>query len=114
MFRCQSFLAQEPRIFTLILQKVFTLSGVENMRDIDLLDKSQALLIRHEQRILVVDHEFRQPEPATGIVQKKPVKNWLPIQICVRTWLIIDQSTEKSTSGVTVKIGSRWHRAQPF
>src|SRR5262245_3312110 len=82
------------------------------MRDIDLLDKSLAVLVRHEQCIVVVDNEFRQPEPAPGIVQKKSVKNWLPIRIRVSTWLIIDQSTEKSTSRVTVKIGSRRHRAQ--
>src|SRR5262245_51619417 len=112
MFRRQSLLTQEPCVLTLVLQEVFTLAGVQNMRDIDLLDKSLAVLLRHEQGIVVVDHEFRQPEPASSIVQKKSVENGLPIHIRVSTWLIIDQSTEKSTSGVTVKISSRRHRAQ--
>src|SRR5215510_8099705 len=111
MLCCQSLLAQEPRIFALVLQVVFTLSGVKDMGNIHLLDKSLAVLLRHEQGIVVVDHEFRQPEPATGIVQKKSVKNRLPIRIRVSTRLVIDQSTESSTSGVAVKISSRRHRA---
>src|SRR5262249_23453123 len=111
MFCRQSLLTQEPGVLTLVLQEVFTLPGVKDMRNIDLLDKSLAVLIRHEQGIVVVDNKFRQPEPATGIVQKKPVKNWLPIRIRDSTRLIIDHSTQKSNSGVTVKIGSRRHRA---
>src|SRR5262245_14205876 len=114
MFCRQSLLTEEPRVLTLVLQEVFTLPGVKDMRNIDLLDKSLAVLVRHEQRIVVVGHEFRQPEPGTDIVQKKSVKNRLPIRIRVSTWLIIDQSTEKSTSGVAVKISSRRHGAQLF
>jgi hypothetical protein len=66
------------------------------VRDIDLLHESLALLVRCEQDILVIDDQFRQREPGTGIVDQKTVEDRLSVSVRVGSRLIVDQPSEKS------------------
>src|SRR5207253_2623424 len=71
----QPLLTQKTGVLTFVLQVVLGFSRVEHVRDVDLLRKPLALLVRREQHVLIVDHELRQPEPATGIVQQETIEN---------------------------------------